>query len=199
MTYNSHIITNPGQLLEEEKNCNLSYDRREMVVELKSFAQFLALNGICRLAQFCRLFKNFGLSANEIGNLIKHILTIISPNFLPTQRAIKKANSSEKNLIFTYIALKADDKFPDVICEYFNQIFPNFSRKDDLIRSYLKLNSEIVGWASKNNQILDYDGPSYQIKYEDSNEYPSEPTLIQPKKRVLLPGIKTFEFKYEID
>lgn len=201
MSYSRHVITDPRQLLEEEKTLGQSYDRKEMVWELKKLAQTLVKHGIYEITQYSRLLKDYGFNSKDIGRLIKYMMQIVSPGIIPSQRVLDKANFSEKNLILTYLAVTASENISNVLRDILSSNFPNLVRKEDLINNYMKLCQDVNQKASNYDQ--DTNIKCCQVisssNDESLSESPSEfPLQKSYSKHTPFPGIQTFEFAFHI-
>ena len=185
--YNKHVMSDPRQLLlDEGKLSSLSYDRREIVSELKPFATILVSNGIFKLIPFYQLFKDFGFNSGEIGNIIKFITSNLSKEFCPVTRVFNKANFSEKNLMFTSLSLiLKNDELNQFLSKYLSLFHPNFKRKDELIKNYKKLNNEVIERASKYTQSINISSiiDIHSISHPQNRSHMCK-----------LPGIESFDF-----
>lgn len=196
MSYHRHVFSDPRDLLDEEKSSNISYDRREIVSELKPFAKILIYHGVFQITPFTQLFKDYGFSSNQIGKIIKYLTSNHSRNILPVDRVFDKSNSSEKNLMFTSLALILNGNLTQLLSDYLSTYFPNFRRNDDLIKNYAKLNEDIVDRASKyanttNISILINNSHSEQFNKTDYQVNSYSKSFSRPCK---LPGIESFDF-----
>lgn len=205
MTYLRHAITSPSQLLEEEKAPALSYDRKEMIWELKIFAQTLLNSGVNKIFQFSRQLKDFGFDSKDTRNLINYLMPTLSPGNLPSQRTLYKANFSEKNLILTYLALKSEKEImTKLLWTFLSQFKQNLQRKEELINSLISINNEVLQLASdykKINNKIDLKSQNLNtIQLNEDSMSESSPEMSSPTqtKYTRLPGIENFAFAYNL-
>lgn len=115
--YHKHSFTKLGELNYQMALGPCNAERTIIINSLQKIIKSLNDHGVSSFPDFCQTLKSSGMSCKYIANFMVGFVERMNLKDIRT-RLIKKSNSSEKNLIFTWICIQYSNQLIDYFDEF---------------------------------------------------------------------------------
>lgn len=165
--YNKHSFTKLGELNYQMALGPCNAERTIIINSLQKIIKSLNVHGISTFPDFCQTFKSSGMSCKYIADFMVGFVERMKIKEIRT-RLIKKSNSSEKNMIFTWICIHYSDQLINYFDEFVSTNQLLLSKEKMNIKNEIKykidqihqqihirtLNANILSSSSEENKII---------------------------------------------
>lgn len=178
----NHSFTTLNEVIAEKSLPPINNERKFMINSQKTIINELSQIGVTNIPNFCQSMKTYGMNRTQISEYLEQILYFL--NIHISLRFISKSNSSEKNMIFTWICKKYPIDIIEILYKFISEKKINPKNKIDLRN---EISSKIIQIKEQGNNIL-------SNKQIEKQEIKQEPSKEQPQTTSNLLDINTINF-----
>ena len=173
----NHSFINVNEAKNQVQIPPINDERKYMNKIKKSYIEEIFKNGVTNIPNFCQSMKVYGMNRDQISEFLKLLLFYL--NITINNRFISKSNSSEKNMLFTWIHIKYSINIVGFLCKFISEKKINPKNNIDLVN---EINSKIDQIKrTDDNNLSNKQIEKQEIKQEFKKEIKPESSEEQPQ------------------